>query len=539
MPTRIVLLSLLFAATLFAQNQPPVAEPQTVFTQERTEIILRGSDPEGGDLRFSILEWPRAGELTEPEAIVPPEETDPRTGEPFRPPITSARVIYTPIELVPDAFTFAVEDREGASGVAVVTINPGDEPPPPPVTEVDAHDSVATVYMNTLTTLTLTGAAPDGVSLKFELISRPKYGEISELVQGTEEPRRTASLTYLPADGFLGEDGFEFQACGNGVCDRAVYRIEVVERPAEAPSLVSDLTARTTLDKAVTVALDKHDHRRKRGETIVLRAPVTGNVADHDGDGSGDSANGELSRIKAGVHLEDGEGQFGTARMQLEWPLEQLLKRRPEIVSADVRLTTYRAEADGLSTAFHAVDRGDGTLQPEDFQSEGERVRGAVMPIPSLEEMPVGERGTFTFSVLGDLQSALDRESSVFAVQGRAANEKQRERLAGLDVFTNLEPELEPLLVIETAVRPEPLVYTITSLPEAGQLKDSAGNTIREVPYTLPDAVLTYVPNREIPGNFVVWFQGTDGFAIDLARLDIIVIRGSCANNAAYCNNGR
>lgn len=526
------LFSLLLAASLFAQNQPPGAQPQTVFTRERAEIILRGSDPEGGNLRFSIVEPPRAGEVSEPEPIVPAEETDPRTGEPVKPPITSARVLYTPHDLVPDQFTFAVEDAEGATGVAVVTINPGDEPPPEPATEVDAHDRTASVYKNTLTTLNLTGAAPEGVSLTFELLSYPRYGEISDLLPGSEEPRRSASLTYLPTHDFLGEDGFEFVACGGGQCDRAVYRINVVERPVEEPRLVTDLTAKAFLGRPETIALDQHDHRRPaRGESIVLRALVTGNVGDRDGDGRGDSANGELSRIRAGVNLEE-----GTARMQLEWPLDRLLERRPEIVNAEVRLTTYRETEEGLVTMFHAVE-GDGELVPRDFESEGERVRGAAMPMPSLDEMPVGERGTFTFNVLGELQDALTRELRVLAVQGRAANEKQRERLAGLAVFTSHEPELEPLLVIETSQRPKPLTYTITALPEAGVLKDSAGMEIREVPYTLPDATLTYVP--KIPGTYVVWFQATDGFAIDIARLDISVLRGSCAENAAYCNNGR
>lgn len=527
------LFPLLLAASLFAQNQPPAAQPQTVFTQERIEIILRGSDPEGRDLRFAILEPPRAGEVSAPEPIVPAEETDPRTGDPVQPPITSARVLYTPHDLVPDQFAFAVADPEGATGVAVVTINPGDEPPPEPATEVDAHDRSVEVYKNTLATLNLTGAAPEGVSLTFELLSYPRHGEISDLVPGREEPRRSASLTYLPSPDYLGEDGFEFIACGGGQCDRAVYRINVVERPVEAPRLVTDLTAKAFLDRPATIALDQHDNRRpQRGETIVLRALVTGTVGDRDGDGRGDSANGELSRMRAGVNLEE-----GTARMQLEWPLDRLLERRPEIVSAEVRLTTYREREEGLVTMFHALNGGDGELQPRDFESEGERVRGAVMPMPSLDEMPVGERGTFTFGVLGELQDALAREVRVLAVQGRAANENQRERLAGLDVFTNREPELEPLLVIETSTRPKPLTYTITALPEAGVLKDSAGVEIREVPYTLPDAVLTYVP--KIPGTFVVWFEATDGFLRDIARLDISVLRGSCAENAAFCNNGR
>lgn len=532
-----VLLSLFVTTALFAQNQPPSAEPQTVFTQERVEIILRGSDPEGSDLKFTILEPPRYGDLSEPEPIVPEPETDPRTGEPIQPPITSARVIYSPGELVPDQFTFSVTDDQGASGMAVVSINPGGEPPPPPVEQVDAHDTEATVYLDTLTTLTMTGAAPEGVSLTFELLSKPRYGEISELVQGSEEPRRSASITYLPQRGYLGEDAFDFQACSEKECDRAVVRINVIERPVEEPRLVADIKVKLSSDQPAVIALDQNfTPAPLPGKPIVLRALVAGNVADEDRDGRGDSVN-ENELIKAGVNLDEGAGATGTARMQFEWDLRPLFELNPTIAGANVRMQTHRSREEGLVTMFHALaTEGDGKLTPDDFESLGERVKGGVMPMPSLDEMPVGEVGTFTFDAIGELRNALAQKHHVLALQGRAANEKQKERLSGLDVFTG---ERAPELIVETSVDPKALVYSILSLPETGTLKDSLGREIREVPYTLPDALLTYVPEPKVKGTFSVYFQGTNGFVIDIARLDITLLFGNCAEDAKHCNNGR
>ncbi|MGZ8710671.1 MAG: hypothetical protein ACXW28_10645, partial [Thermoanaerobaculia bacterium] len=421
--------------------------------------------------------------------------------------------------------------------VAVVSINPGEEPPPPPVEQVDAHDTEATVYLDTLTTLTMTGAAPEGVSLTFELLSKPRYGEISELVQGSEEPRRTAAITYLPERGYLGEDGFEFQACSEMECDRAVVRINVVARPVEERRLVADIKVKISSDQPAVIALDQNfTPTPLPGKLIVLRALVAGNVADEDRDGRGDSVN-ENELIKAGVNLEEGEGATGTARMQFEWDLRPLIELNPTIVGANVRLQTHRSHEEGLVTMFHALaTEGDGKLTPDDFESAGERVKGGVMPMPSLDEMPVGEVGTFTFDAIGELRAALRSELRVFAFQGRAANEKQKETLSGLDVFTG---ERAPELIVETSVEPEALVYSILSLPEAGTLKDSLGREIREVPYTLPDALLTYVPVAKVKGNFAVLFQGTDGFVIDIARIDIMVLFGNCEEDAQHCNNGR
>lgn len=335
----------------------------------------------------------------------------------------------------------------------------------------------------------------------------------------------------------MGEDFFEFQACLELRCDAAVVRISVVERPVEETDLVADIRVKTAADQPVAIALNQDDHRAPlEGETYVLRALLAGNVADEDRDGRGDSVNrNEL--IKAGVNLEEGEGATGTVRMQLEWDLAPLAERRPTIERASVRLQTHRSHEEGLVTMFHALaSEGDGELSPEDFESEGERVKGAVMPVPSLEEMPVGAEGTFTFDAVDELRDALAREIRVLALQGRAANERQRETLSGLDVFTG---ERAPELIVETSVSPEPLAYTILSLPEAGTLKDSLGREIRQVPYPLPDAVLTFIPARELTGTFKVWFQASNGFLTELAAIDIMVIFGSCAEDAKHCNNGR
>jgi hypothetical protein len=541
-------------SSAFAQNQPPAAQPQTVFTQglEPLTILLRGSDPEGRDLRFAIVEPPRYGSLSDPKEIVPEPETDPRTGEPVQPPVTSASVVYRPEKELPDSFTFAVIDAEGASGVAVVLINPpSNEPPPPPVTTVIAHDTVADVFRDKQTVLTLTGAAPEKTSLTFALRTHPEKGEIGELVQGTEQPRRTATVSYTPARGYTGDDAFELEACGDVegqyICDTATYRINVIERPQEPVLLVSDIHAKTPMNREVRISLDTEQRPNIGGKSITLRATVAGNVADADGDGRGDNRN-ELPGprplfMSAGLDRQGDPGINGTARMHLEFDLRDL-KGVEDITGATVVVRTHRESKDGLLTRFLAAGKGDGELTESDFESDAEDIPGAVLPMPSLEQMPVGAEGTFTFDVLGELRAALADGLPLLALQGRVDEKSHQGPIAGLDVRTtaedNLREALEPAMVIETAHAPDPLEYTILSLPEAGTLLDAAGNPIREVPYRLTNsATVTYAPPKDFIGQTGFRFQASDGVLTQTANAVITVFLGRCAEDADFCNNGR
>ncbi len=546
-----VLLFALLAISAFAENQPPTAEPQTVFTQgEPREIILRGRDPEERDLRFEIVEPPQKGELSEPEPIVPEAEIDPRTGEPFQPPITSARVVYRPGgEPTPDTFTFRVVDVEDASGVAVVSIDPPpDEPPPPPVDTVIAHDTTADVFKDTQVTLTLTGAAPEGVSLTFFLIEKPSFGEVGELVHGSEEPRRTASMTYTPREGYTGDDGFTFKACGvieqREVCDEADYRIRVIERPQEPKRLIADMRFIARLKQPLSVALSTFDNRNPvEGERLELRPFVAGGVADADRDGRGDNRNelpgSEPLFMAAGVGQDNGPGATGTSRMHFEFDVRELEGRAGSIARADVLLHTHRRTEEGRTTFFHWVGKeGDGELSESDFESAAERIPGAVMPIPP--QMRVGEEGTFTFDVSGPLKDALQTGFRAFVVQGRI-NEENEKPDTGLEVRTSAEENIagdrQPLLVIETSQAPPRLTYTIESLPEIGVLKDSRGTEIREVPYTLPDDVFVYIGDKI--GDVSFQISATDGVFIDVGTATIQILRVLCHWNAEGCDNGR
>ncbi|MGH9921564.1 MAG: S8 family peptidase, partial [Nitrososphaerales archaeon] len=98
---------------LLSLNLPPIADDQTVSTDEDTPvtITLTGSDPDGNSLTFSILIDPTNGMLG---SIVPIDST-------------SASVTYTPdVDFVgDDSFTFEVSDGSLVdTGTVNVTVNP-------------------------------------------------------------------------------------------------------------------------------------------------------------------------------------------------------------------------------------------------------------------------------------------------------------------------------------------------------------------------------------------------------------------------------
>ena len=230
---------------------------------------MTGSDPEGGDLTFSVDD-PVLGTLSNLMPIMPPmvgrcsvSGTSCQVGDCpgaetcvdlQKPAVTSAIVTYTPpgANNVADSFTFEVTDPEGAtSDPALVQINPPGDPTddPPSLEDVVANPQTPEILKAVPVTILLTGAAPcedecDGVGadveLTFSIASGPTSGSLANLTQGTEVPQRSATVDYTPAGGFTSPPDvtFDFIACGdiNGVqvFDADTVAIDV-SYPSENP----------------------------------------------------------------------------------------------------------------------------------------------------------------------------------------------------------------------------------------------------------------------------------------------------------------
>lgn len=305
---RDVILGIGATATLdsgFFADQPPVADPQDAFTDGDQDLVvtLTASDPENGDLTFSIVgglpqtldngtllddltEAPFAPGTCSPSGDLcadlrdstdcPAGETC--VGDPSQ--LQSATVTYDPAtgDDLADDFAFQVADPAGNVGIASVRINPGQcddgspppcDPPTPPVGTVEAIPDSVETNRETEVTIGLLGEAPcdgdcdgegaDGdVPLTFSIVggtplTTANGGTVDGLVQGTGVPQRTASVTYTPPVGFLSPpaDSFDFQTCGFigavEVCDTATVTVDVVRPVTLAEDQEATIEANTEL----------------------------------------------------------------------------------------------------------------------------------------------------------------------------------------------------------------------------------------------------------------------------------------------------
>ena len=144
--------------TVISVNDPPVADPQSVTVTEETPeaITLTGSDVDGDALTFTVTSLPSNGTLSG----------------------TAPNLVYTPNAnyIGPDSFTFTVNDGQGGTDSATITIDV--QRAPELATTLVANPAIAwvmpglTVYFPQLSaTLTLasTGAPVAGAEIVFSV----------------------------------------------------------------------------------------------------------------------------------------------------------------------------------------------------------------------------------------------------------------------------------------------------------------------------------------------------------------------------------
>ncbi|HUR80834.1 MAG TPA: Ig-like domain-containing protein [Thermoanaerobaculia bacterium] len=513
-------------------NAPPHANPQSVFTNgaQPLAIALTGSDPEGQALTFAVVSSPAFGTLS---------------------PVAGNTVTYTPAGAgnLEDGFTFSVTDPEGASGTAVVSINPPRvETPGPAPTTVIANDLAVDITQDAAETLVLPARAPVGVTLTYYIVATtgPFHGTLSGL--------SGAEIVYTPDTGYQGADSFQYQACGTiaaqQVCDTGNVTLTVLPLRVEVPRLANDITANTFANKPVLISLGFESVQTVRTAKIhpnaafLDSAEVAGTVADANNDGTGDNSMVLPASVpvfmSAGVGLSGAAGSNGTVRMQFEWDISNLAGGANMLQSAAIHLNTHRGSIDSLPTVFYAVaSQNDGALTDSDFAGAGERIRGGVMEVPA--NMNPGDEGTFTLSVLGELRAAINAGLPYFVVQGRV-DESLAGPARGLEVRTscdiNRDGGLEPMLSLTTPGAVAPLTYTINSLPLNGTLLDGT-TEITSAPYTLSSASVRFAPAFGFVGSTSFQYQVSNGLNVDTAFVNIFVRLSTCANDPQGCDNGR
>lgn len=239
-------------------NTPPVANDQTVNTNEETSILinLSADDPDPGDqLDFTILSQPSHGELT---------------GSNRNPTYTPAIDFYGQ-----DSFTFKVNDGTDDSNIATITINVTNINDAP----IAVDDSYETKMDEVLVVLQADSVLEndsdaDGDELTTLLVTDVSHGMLTLSMLGN------GAFVYKPDQGYTGLDTFTYKAFDSEtLSNAATVTITVGVSENVLPVAVADSYDAVcgqllTVDAANSVLVNDTD-----GDGDILTAELVGTTA--------------------------------------------------------------------------------------------------------------------------------------------------------------------------------------------------------------------------------------------------------------------
>ena len=238
----------------------PVADAQQVVTGKETNILitLTGSDADGDSLSFSIASGPSDGFVSAPLQASP----------------TSATVTYSPNGdfLGNDSFEFEVDDGNGGTDTATVSIVVTDNGPPL------AFNQALVTSGDVNLPITLSGSDPDGDTLTFSIVSGPTAGSLASL---TQVPPTSATTSYDPNTGDDVEDKFTFEVCDNGtpsLCDTADVTINGDPESPNNPPAANSQALVTSGATPLLITLGGSDPDSDTLNISVVSSPTAGQL---------------------------------------------------------------------------------------------------------------------------------------------------------------------------------------------------------------------------------------------------------------------
>ncbi|MDO9517093.1 MAG: S8 family serine peptidase [Methanosarcinaceae archaeon] len=195
-------------------NEPPVADDQSVITNEDTSIsiTLNATDYDGDALTYSIVSLPLNGNVA----------------------ISGITAIYTPTANYngADSFNFKANDGTTDSNIATVsvTLNEVNDAP-------IAHNYAATTSENTTIDITLSATDIDDDSLTYNIVNEPANGTV--LLSGN-------TATYTPTANYTGTDNFTFKANDSTVDSNTATVYITVTEPSAQMMHVANIDMSTT-----------------------------------------------------------------------------------------------------------------------------------------------------------------------------------------------------------------------------------------------------------------------------------------------------
>ena len=231
--------------TIKPQNRPPVANPQSIITNEDTavNITLTGSDEDSDPITFKITRFPSKGNIS---------------GQP-------PNLKYTPNPnfFGTDSFDFVVNDGKVDSQPATVTITIVGVNDPPV-----ANSQSVEVDEDSQITITLTGSDPENDNLTYKVISQPLKGSLS----GT-----APIVIYKPNADFNGDDSFTFSV-KDGELESSPAKVSIKVKPINDPPVAIDQSVITDEDTSIKITLTGTDVENDPLTFKIVKQPTNGTL---------------------------------------------------------------------------------------------------------------------------------------------------------------------------------------------------------------------------------------------------------------------
>jgi cold shock CspA family protein len=208
---------LTFRWSVTVPNRPPTGADAALTTFEDGPLNARltAVDPDGDSVSIIVRDRPSLGTLT----------------------VDGTRIHYVPSLGVSgtDTFTYVVSDGKAASETYTVTI------------VIEALNAAGEPLRIAAPGLLLNDTDPDGDPLIVRLVAAPNTGDLTLAGDG--------SLTYRPADGFVGTDQFTY-AVADPSGERAVATSLITVAPAPAVPATSSATRAMVVDEIMAAGPD-------------------------------------------------------------------------------------------------------------------------------------------------------------------------------------------------------------------------------------------------------------------------------------------
>lgn len=212
--------------TITAANDRPMAANDniTLTEDEPAAIALRGVDPDGNRLTYSIVTKPFHGSLSgiEPNVVYEPELN-------FN---------------GPDSFTFKVNDGTADSVIGTISITVTGLADAP-----IANNASVTAKEDENLAIILTGDDPDGDPITYSVLRNPTHGTLTGMAP---------TVTYTPDPNFSWLDSFTFRV-NDGTADSAPATVSISVTPVNDPPKANDDATFTREDTPATIDVLAND----------------------------------------------------------------------------------------------------------------------------------------------------------------------------------------------------------------------------------------------------------------------------------------